>query len=327
MTRNHIGVDLSKDFLDICDPRRGEARVANQPRGDRPLARRPRPGRLRRLRGDQRLRPAAARRAPRGRPAARVRLNPLHAWHFARSLNLAKTDRVDAAHARPPRRRAAARAGPARRPGPRGAARARPAPRPAQAHGNPGEEPARRPPTLAARRPRHPRPSSPTSPAASAASRRRSPPMSPATPRSPRTSGCCARSPASARSPPPTLLAHLAELGRVDRRAIASLGGLAPRAHDSGRTRGRRFLGDGRRHVRRALYMAALSALRHAGFLADFVARMKAARKPAKVILMAVARRLLVDRQRHPSQPEPLPQPARTGMTPRISTVDPWQAR
>jgi transposase len=90
-----------------------------------------------------------------------------------------------------------------------------------------------------------------------------------------------------------TLLAHLAELGRTHRRAIASLGGLAPRARDSGRFRGRRFLGDGRRHVRRALYMAALSALRHAGFLADFVARLRAAGKPAKVILIAVARHLL----------------------------------
>ena len=46
--------------------------------------------------------------------------------------------------------------------------------------------------------------------------------------------------------------------------------------------------------MRRALYMAALSELRHPGFLADFVRRMKEAGKPGKVILMAVARRLLV---------------------------------
>ena len=90
-----------------------------------------------------------------------------------------------------------------------------------------------------------------------------------------------------------TLLAHLPELGTVDRRAVASLGGVAPRARESGRHRGRRFLGEGRRHVRRALYMAGLSALRHAGFLAGFVARKKAAGKPGKVILMAIARRLL----------------------------------
>ncbi len=49
-----------------------------------------------------------------------------------------------------------------------------------------------------------------------------------------------------------TLLAWLSELGRTDRRAIASLGGVAPRARDSGRYRGRRFLGDGRGQVRRA---------------------------------------------------------------------------
>lgn len=86
-----------------------------------------------------------------------------------------------------------------------------------------------------------------------------------------------------------TLLAWLCELGRIDRRAAASLGGVAPRARDSGKYRGRRFLGDGRRQVRRALYMAALSALRHPGFLAGFVRRTKAAGS-----LMAVARRLLV---------------------------------
>ena len=46
--------------------------------------------------------------------------------------------------------------------------------------------------------------------------------------------------------------------------------------------------------MRRALYMAALSGLRHPGFAADFVGRAKAAGKPGKVVLMAVARRLLV---------------------------------
>ena len=56
-----------------------------------------------------------------------------------------------------------------------------------------------------------------------------------------------------------TMLAHMPELGTVSRRAAASLGGLAPRARDSGRHRGRRFIGDGRRHVRRVLFMAAMS--------------------------------------------------------------------
>jgi transposase len=90
-----------------------------------------------------------------------------------------------------------------------------------------------------------------------------------------------------------TLLAHMAEPGHASRRAIASLGGVAPRARESGRWKGRRSLGDGRRHIRRALFMASLSAFRHPGFLADFNAKKKAARKPGKVILMAVARKLL----------------------------------
>ena len=120
---------------------------------------------------------------------------------------------------------------------------------------------------------------------------------------------CCARSRASAPSPPPSSSRISAELGQVDGRAIASLGGVAPRAHESGRRRGKRFLGEGRRHVRRALYMAALSALRHPGFLADLVARLRAKHKPGKVILMAVARHLLVIanailRSRIPFQPK-----------------------
>lgn len=61
------------------------------------------------------------------------------------------------------------------------------------------------------------------------------------------------------------LIARLDQLGRVDRRAIASLGGVAPRAHESGKHRGRRVIGAGRSHVRRTLHMAALSVLRHPG--------------------------------------------------------------
>ena len=96
MARNYIGVDLAKDFLEVCDPVRGRSRVANRPKAvahwvaglgetdfvvyeatsgcDRPL----------------RVALAEA-----GRPGARV--NPLHAWHYARSRNRAKTDRLDAA--------------------------------------------------------------------------------------------------------------------------------------------------------------------------------------------------------------------------------------
>ena len=43
------------------------------------------------------------------------------------------------------------------------------------------------------------------------------------------------------------LLAHLPKFGTLDRRAAASLGGLAPNARESGRYRGQRHLGPGRR--------------------------------------------------------------------------------
>ena len=93
------------------------------------------------------------------------------------------------------------------------------------------------------------------------------------------------------------LIAHLAELGYLDRKAIASLGGLAPRARESGKWHGSRAVGDGRRHIRRALYMAALSAMRADIRFADTVQRLREKGKPGKLIAIAIAiaiaRRLL----------------------------------
>lgn len=89
------------------------------------------------------------------------------------------------------------------------------------------------------------------------------------------------------------LLAALPELGKVDRRAIASLAGLAPVARDSGLMRGRRSVQGGRKRVRDALYMAALAAVRAGPWKTAFQT-MKAAGKPPKLALIAIARRLLV---------------------------------
>jgi len=290
MTPNHIGVDLSKDSLDICDPRRGEARLPNRPVAIARWLAGLGPGDVivfEATSGCDRVLRIALGKA--GRPG--VRLNPLHAWHFARSLNLPKTDRVDAAML--------ARLGAERQPAPD------PAPDPAREELRALVQ--RRDQLKRMETQEKNRLSGCTLPlvardirAELAGLARRGARIEAA------IADHLARHPALAaaerllRSVPGlgavsavTLLVHLAELGQVDRRAIASLGGLAPRAHESGRHRGRRFLGEGRRQVRRALYMASLSALRHAGFLADFVARLKAAGKPAKVILMAVARRLL----------------------------------
>jgi transposase len=90
-----------------------------------------------------------------------------------------------------------------------------------------------------------------------------------------------------------TLLAELPELGRLDRRAIAALVGVAPFNCDSGQCRGRRHIWGGRASVRAALYMAALVATRHNAVLASFYRRLRDLGKPAKVALVAVMRKLL----------------------------------
>ncbi len=91
-----------------------------------------------------------------------------------------------------------------------------------------------------------------------------------------------------------TLLSDLPELGHVDRRAIASLAGLAPHPNESGIRSGNAHIQGGRPCVRAALYIAALTAARSdKGFKAEYQA-MRAAGKPAKVALIAIARKLVV---------------------------------
>lgn len=91
-----------------------------------------------------------------------------------------------------------------------------------------------------------------------------------------------------------TLLAELPELGAINRKQVAALCGLAPFAKDSGQQRGLRFVQGGRAQLRRALYMATLSAIRKkASPLAIFYLRLRQAGKPGKVALIACARKLL----------------------------------
>lgn len=90
-----------------------------------------------------------------------------------------------------------------------------------------------------------------------------------------------------------TLVAELPELGRLNRQEIASLVGLAPINHDSGRYRGQRRIRGGRGDVRRALYMAALTAKRCNPLLRDFSQRLHRAGKPFKVVMTACMRKLL----------------------------------
>jgi transposase len=90
------------------------------------------------------------------------------------------------------------------------------------------------------------------------------------------------------------LLALLPELGRTGRRGIAALAGLAPYDHDSGKTKGKRFIQGGRGRVRKVLHMAALVAARCNPVLKVVYLRLRQAGKPFKVALVAVARKLLI---------------------------------
>lgn len=298
MARNYIGVDLSKDALDVCDPVRGVSWIANDPAA---ISRW-----LGGLGADDLVVfeatsgcDRALRRALRSSATAGAQLNPLHAWHFARSLNLPKTDKV-AQDARFQRDAAMlARLGTERQLEPGTAIAAEREELRAlvqrrdqlkrmetQEKNRLGDDP---PPLVAA-----------DIRAVLAALASRVAAFDKAIAAHIARHPELARASALLRSIPglgpvtaAVLLGDMPELGHACRREIASLGGLAPRAHESGRMRGRRFIGAGRRHVRRAMFMAALSILRFPGFLAGFVARQKAAGKPGKVIRIAVARRLL----------------------------------
>jgi len=90
-----------------------------------------------------------------------------------------------------------------------------------------------------------------------------------------------------------TLVALAPELGEASRRQIAALAGLAPYPRDSGLWHGHRSIWGGRSQVRRVLYMAALSASRANPALKAFAQRLAAAGKAPKVVLIAVARKIL----------------------------------
>ncbi|WP_445659481.1 IS110 family transposase [Aquincola tertiaricarbonis] len=90
-----------------------------------------------------------------------------------------------------------------------------------------------------------------------------------------------------------TLTAILPELGKLQRRQIAKLVGVAPLANDSGKRQGKRRTWGGRADVRAVLYMATLSAVRFNPAVKAFYARLVAAGKPKKVALVACMRKLL----------------------------------
>ena len=90
------------------------------------------------------------------------------------------------------------------------------------------------------------------------------------------------------------LVADLPELGQGEGKGLCSLVGLAPWSSDSGRQRGYRSVRGGRSTVRRALYMAALAAIRRPGELRNFYQGLRQRGKAGKVALVAVMRKLLL---------------------------------
>jgi transposase len=89
------------------------------------------------------------------------------------------------------------------------------------------------------------------------------------------------------------LIADVPELGTCDRKQIAALIGTAPYDHDSGYKKGQRAIRGGRPDVRSVLYMATLTATRFNPVIKAFYQRLVAAGKKKKVALVACMRKLL----------------------------------
>lgn len=91
-----------------------------------------------------------------------------------------------------------------------------------------------------------------------------------------------------------TLLAEMPELGALNRAQAAALAGVAPYVRQSGQWHGKRYIGGGRPLARKALYMAALVASRYHSSLKLFYQRLIQRQKPAKVVLVALMRKLII---------------------------------
>ena len=90
------------------------------------------------------------------------------------------------------------------------------------------------------------------------------------------------------------LIAELPELGHMPSGEAAAMTGLAPVPRDSGTLRGKRSIAGGRRSSRRVLFQAALAAAYHNPVLKPAAERLRRNGKPHKVIIVAIARRLVI---------------------------------
>ncbi|HVY53337.1 MAG TPA: IS110 family transposase [Gammaproteobacteria bacterium] len=90
------------------------------------------------------------------------------------------------------------------------------------------------------------------------------------------------------------LIGLLPELGKLDRKKISSLAGLAPHPNESGKKTGYRFTKGGRTDVKPVLFLAAMTAARSKSALGDFYAKLISAGKKKMVALTALMRKILV---------------------------------
>lgn len=90
-----------------------------------------------------------------------------------------------------------------------------------------------------------------------------------------------------------TLIAQLPELGRLNRKQVAALVGVAPFNRDSGKFKGHRAIKGGRPQVRTVLYMAALVAMTHNKTFKMFRDSLVARGKPKKLAIIACVRKLV----------------------------------
>ena len=90
-----------------------------------------------------------------------------------------------------------------------------------------------------------------------------------------------------------TVIAELPELGKLNRGEVAKLVGVAPINRDSGKKSGKRFIGGGRGQVRRVLYMSTIVSIRHNPAIKAFYVHLKAQGKESKVAIVACMRKLI----------------------------------
>ena len=90
------------------------------------------------------------------------------------------------------------------------------------------------------------------------------------------------------------IIAELPEITELSPSQLAALVGLAPINKDSGRYQGKRFIQGGRKQVRKALYMAAVTAIKYDSTLKEFYQRLLTKGKPFKVAITAVCRKMIL---------------------------------